>query len=98
MITEQVFMAAYVDFTRTHESGEWCHMIADTDEEMHALAGRIGISRGRLHISSSGIAHYDLRPYQRELAVSYGAVEITSRELVIRGKEIAARCGRRRQY
>jgi hypothetical protein len=90
-------MATYVDFTRMHNSGEWCHMIADTDEEMHAMAGRVGIGRGRLHISSSGIAHYDLRPYQRELVISYGALEITSRELVIRGKEIAARSGRDRR-
>jgi hypothetical protein len=84
-------MAVYIDATRTHPSGEWCHMIADTDDELHTMAARLGLRRGWLHVSSSGIAHYDLRPWQRERAIEFGAIEITSKDLVRRGKQIIAR-------
>jgi hypothetical protein len=83
-------MAVYVDYIREHPSGQWCHMIADTDDELHTMARQLGLRRGWLHISASGIAHYDLRPAQRDEAINLGAVEITSKELVRRGKQILA--------
>ena len=56
------------------------HMIADTEEELDAMADRIGLKRewkqrGR-HL------HYDIGKAKRELAISYGAKSISCRELV----------------
>lgn len=63
-----------------HVNKEWCHMVSDTSlEELHAMAEAIGLP---------GLAfqgdHYDLTPTRRALAMTRGAVEVTSRELVLR--------------
>ena len=61
----------------------WSHLVADTDEELHAFAERMGMRRawfqdrpGRPHH-----AHYDLPERARAEAVANGAVEVTWREL-----------------
>lgn len=58
-----------------------CHLIADTVEELHAFAKRLGLRRGWFQPSSW--PHYDLTPARREKAVALGAVEKTSRELAM---------------
>jgi len=52
-----------------------CHMIADTQAELHEMADRIGVAR-RWHEGD----HYDIALCSRALAVSYGAKEITQRD------------------
>jgi hypothetical protein len=58
-----------------------CHMLADTDDELHAMADRIGVSRRwwQLPAKTSG-SHYDIAMSKRALAVAAGAVEITWRQ------------------
>jgi len=77
----------YVDQVRRYDSGEWCHMSADTDAELEAFARSIGLNR-----RSKQRGHYDLRPSKRRAAVEAGAVEITAREMVAvrRGCELTA--------
>ncbi|MGJ0510325.1 MAG: DUF4031 domain-containing protein [Methylocystis sp.] len=71
-------MAVYVDDTRVPYGGmTMCHMHADTDEELHAMAGRIGVARRWRHGD-----HYDICLAKRALAVQGGAIEITKREAV----------------
>lgn len=53
-----------------------CHMIADTEAELHAMASRIGVAR-RWYQGD----HYDIALSKRALAVRYGAREITRRQL-----------------
>ncbi len=54
---------------------EWCHMIADTLDELHAMAERIGLRRAWFQPSSSA-PHYDIGSGGlRALAVRLGAVE-----------------------
>lgn len=57
---------------------EWCHLFADHEEELHALAKRIGMrrewcdeDRGR----GEG-PHYDLVPPKRAAAIRLGAIEV----------------------
>lgn len=57
-----------------------CHMMADTDEELHAMADRIGVSRKWFQRVASGF-HYDIAKSKRAAAVRAGAVEITTREM-----------------
>lgn len=55
------------------------HMIADTEDELHKMAKRIGLQRKWYQPNHS---HYDVCQSKKKLAISYGAVEITSQELV----------------
>jgi hypothetical protein len=53
-----------------------CHMIADTDEELHTMAQQIGVARRWFQGD-----HYDITKSKRALAVKLGAVEIDRRTL-----------------
>ena len=55
----------------------WCHMMADSIEELHAFADRLGLKRRCCHVD-----HYDLTPGRRKTAVELGAKEVNSRELI----------------
>jgi hypothetical protein len=56
-----------------------CHMIADTDEELHAMADRIGVAR-KWHQDTLSGSHYDIALSKRALAVKAGAVEVIFRQ------------------
>lgn len=69
-------MTVYVDDARTPFRGwRMCHMLADTDEELQAMAAALGLQRRWQHDD-----HYDLNEATRALAVELGAVEIGRRE------------------
>lgn len=72
-------MSVYVDDMRA-PFGRMilCHMIADTDAELHAMADRIGVAR-RWHQGD----HYDISLSMRAKAVWFGAVEITQRQAAV---------------
>lgn len=53
-----------------------CHMVADTEAELHAMADTIGVAR-RWYQGD----HYDISKSKRALAVKAGAIELTRREL-----------------
>ncbi len=66
----------------------WCHMASDDLspeglEELHRLAEAIGLRRER-GTTPPRHPHYDLPPDKRVLAIAFGAVPVTSRELVLR--------------
>lgn len=52
----------------------WCHLTADTIEELHDFAKKIGLSQSwfQNHIKHP---HYDLTSNKRELAIKNGARE-----------------------
>ena len=56
-------------------NGQWCHLTADTPEELHAFAARIGLKRQWAQVSRKGILHYDLTPGRRRQAIAAGAIE-----------------------
>lgn len=62
-----------------------CHMIADTEDELHDMAARIGMKRK--WFQGGDRPHYDVSMSRRKLAVEQGAVEITIKELVHRLRE-----------
>lgn len=75
-------MAVYVDdYKAQFRCMKMCHMLADTDEELHEMAKRIGVSRAHWQSpeKTSG-SHYDICLSKRELAFKAGAVSITYRE------------------
>lgn len=72
-------MTVYVDDMRANFGRMvMCHMIADTDDELHAMADRIGVARRwwQSPAKTSG-SHYDIALSKRAIAVQAGAIEIT---------------------
>lgn len=72
-------MAVYVDPMVDHgkrigrAGPRWCHMIADSLDELHAMADRIGLRR--TWFQNGSLPHYDIGTGRvRALAVAFGAV------------------------
>lgn len=75
-------MTVYVDDMRAPFGRMvMCHMLADSDDELHAMAALIGVARRwwQSPEKTSG-SHYDIALSKRALAVSAGAIEITMRQ------------------
>lgn len=64
-----------------------CHLYADTLEELHILASKIGLKRSWFQPHRL-VNHYDLVPSKRKLAIVAGAIEHTRHEAVEKWKEI----------
>lgn len=87
-------MSVYVDDMRARFGRMiLCHMIADSDDELHAMAAAIGVAR-KWHQGD----HYDICLTKRAEAVRLGAIELTRRELgrkVMEQRRAAAETARR---
>jgi hypothetical protein len=75
----------YVDKMQLHQSGEWCHMITDSEnlDELHAMADKLKLKREWFQDTpNASFPHYDLRRSKRALAIANGAVEATMMDMV----------------
>jgi hypothetical protein len=76
-------MAVYVDELVWESRGRmWCHLLSDSDAELHRFAVRLGLPRSAFH-SRPGRPwrdHYDVPDELRAGAVRLGAREITFHE------------------
>jgi len=83
-------MTVYIDdpMTWMGEHNQWCHMWADTEDELHRMAIRIG-----LHVSwfqqRPKFPHYDLAPKKRTAALAAGAVYMPLRDWIASKKVTA---------
>ena len=61
----------------------WSHLVADSDEELHAFAVRLGMKRAwfQCHERRPYQAHYDVPERLRADAIEQGAVSITWRQI-----------------
>jgi hypothetical protein len=100
-------MTVYVDSTFTmtpqgdtplaqqarRNGNRWCHMWADTRQELDAMADKLGLRRSWVQLDTKPyMIHYDLVPSKRALAVKAGAVEIKAIEYMrmkIAGSQLA---------
>jgi secreted PhoX family phosphatase len=69
--------AAVTNHGYTHYS-RWCHLMADTVEELVEFGAAIGLRPEWLQVKRSGV-HFDLTDAKRRQAVRAGAVEISVR-------------------
>lgn len=75
-------MAVYVDdmyapFGRM----KMCHMVADTTEELLAMADACGVQRKWIQNPGTWKEHFDVSVGARRKAVTAGAIEVSMREL-----------------
>jgi hypothetical protein len=68
-----------------------CHMVADSSEELLAMADKIGVQRKWIQKAGTYREHFDICLAKRALAVKNGAVEITLKELGRRSLEKAVK-------
>jgi hypothetical protein len=70
-------MTVYVDDAVHLWRGQrWAHLMADTLDELHAMADHLGLPRHAFQDKTSG-AHYDVTAALRTLALALGAVAIS---------------------
>lgn len=90
-------MSVYVDdLFATAQTARWryphaCHMTADSIEELHEFASRIGLRRS--WFQGGRRPHYDLTSARRAVAVRAGALEIGRRDMVSRTLALGAARG-----
>ena len=73
----------YIDAPQNREGkfNGYCHMMTDEDlEDLHKFAEKLGLRR--YFQNKPRFPHYDLSRTKRRLAVSLGAIEITTEELI----------------
>jgi len=73
----------YVDDAR-HPLGQMlmCHMLADTTDELLAMADAIGLQRRWIQKPGAPDEHFDVSRSKRLEAIRHGAREVSSRDLV----------------
>jgi hypothetical protein len=90
--TEDEPVTVYVDNVRIpatvgHRHAHWCHLTADTQDELHAFAELLGLKRawfqrGRSYAGRPPVGwHYDVTDEMRARALALGAEPISMRDL-----------------
>lgn len=74
-------MPVYVDdMEAPYGRMKMCHLLADSDDELHAMADRIGVARRWHQAPPKYSSHYDIALSKKALALAAGAVPITLRQ------------------
>ncbi|QXG47313.1 DUF4031 domain-containing protein [Pseudomonas viridiflava] len=80
-------MAVYVDSEEILWRGKlWCHLAADTLDELHSFASRLGLRKS--WFQSKGYPHYDVTVSVRERALRMGAIDADRETIVVRCKQL----------
>jgi hypothetical protein len=86
-------MSVYVDdMAAPFGSMIMCHMVADTTEELLAMADRIGVKRKWIQHAGTDGEHFDICISKKKLALRAGAKSISGRELgmlLLRKRELS---------
>lgn len=81
-------MAVYVDNVRIKwANNEWCHLVADSIDELHEFANSLGLKRKWFQISAS-YPHYDVTVANRTKALSLGAQAGTRKQIITCAKKL----------
>jgi len=90
-------MAVYIDDAqipasvrngdRVHTS-TWSHLTADTEDELHAFARKLGLRREWYQgpDEHGDLWHYDLTAGKRQQALKLGALPVPAREIVVKAR------------
>lgn len=78
------------DAPRCFRNKPSCHMYADTLDELHAMALRVGLKRSWFQ-NSPTLPHYDLTEGRRAVAIKLGVVEHNRYQAVATWKKLRGR-------
>lgn len=80
-------MAVYVDSEEILWRGKlWCHLAADTLDELHTFASTLGLRRS--WFQSRGYPHYDVTVSVRQRALQLGAIDADRETIVDRCRKL----------
>lgn len=80
-------MTVYVDSEEILWRGKlWCHLAADTLDELHTFASKLGLRR--IWFQSKGYPHYDVTVSVRERALKMGAIDADRETIVARCRQL----------
>lgn len=81
-------MAVYIDEMVNYKKvigragPEWCHLVADSTQEILEFAERLHLQLRWIQNAGTALEHFDIGTHEkRQLAVRFGAIEITRREM-----------------
>ncbi len=92
-------MTVYLDDWRQpamlgHLADRWSHLVADTEDELHEFAARLGMRRAWFQYKASRPhhGHYDVPERWRDQVLAEGAVPVSWRELgqMVRARRVGA--------
>lgn len=80
-------MTVYVDDARipakvSRWASKWSHLFADSKEELHEFAAKLGLARSWFQDKPNGLWHYDVTENKRAQAIRMGATPVTWRDSV----------------
>lgn len=81
-------MAVYVDDSRLAWRGKrWCHLVADSINELHTFADRLGLKREWFQ-DRTMYPHYDVTVSVKERALALGASPGDKRTIIMCAKQL----------
>lgn len=84
----ECLMAVYVDFVQIKFKGyKWCHMLADSLQELHDFAAFIEVDPRLFHRTAS-YPHYDITVQMRETALEKGALPADRKKIIECAKKL----------
>lgn len=73
---------------------KWCHLWADSVDELIKFALALGLKRNWLQNESGRFPHFDLVPTYRQRAIANGAVEMSLRDWIAPNKSESEKTNR----
>lgn len=87
----------YVDDAFVENRGrQWCHLLADSVDELHAFAAEMGLSKHAFH-RAARIPHYDITVLQRQRVLERGVMPVTVRQAILLTRHLAVAKSRPRR-
>ena len=75
-------MAVYIDnMNAPYRRMKMCHMVADTEEELVAMARKIGVNPKWWQYKGTHKTHFDICLSMKKKALELGAIEVSMHEL-----------------
>jgi hypothetical protein len=88
--SKEEMMMVYADREQIPWRGKlWCHLVADSLDELHAFAAAIGLKRSWFQDRAS-YPHYDITMSVRERAIKRGALSVGKREMLQAARKLKA--------
>lgn len=87
-------MTVYIDNEQIRWRGKrWCHLVADSLEELHSFAAAIGLKRDWFQDRAS-YPHYDVTITVRERAIELGAICAGKTQMLMCARQLKAEVAR----